>query len=249
MHDIATPISARDAASLIGWWKDAGVDSFVDEISTPWLGRTAPKPVSRYSDASVGAAPQLERPRVAEVLPATLADFTRWFLSSTDIPEAGPATFRVAPSGNPAATLMALVDMPEAGDTHEVLSGEIGDYFNNMLAALKRDRTTTYIAALTPSRVPTGILPEAALPRLGEIARHHMALAAPKRVWLMGDAVSRAVLGMDVVSARGRQHNINHQGSIMIAVASYHPRFLFRNPRRKADAWADMQLLIEGIDA
>jgi uracil-DNA glycosylase len=249
MHDIATLISARDAASLIGWWQDAGVDSFVDEMSTPWLGRTAPKLSQRHNDASIGAAQKLELPRAAEALPATLADFTRWFLSSTDIPEAGPATFRVAPSGNPEASLMALVDMPEAGDTHEVLSGEVGNYFNNMLSALKRDRTTTYIAALTPSRVPTGILPEAALPRLGEIARHHIALAAPKRVWLMGDAVSRAVLGMDVVSARGRQHNINHQGSIMIAVASYHPRFLFRNPRRKADAWADMQLLIEGIDA
>ncbi len=249
MHDIATPINARDAASLIGWWQDAGVDSFVDEISVPWLGRTAARPVPQYRDASIGAGPTVESARAVESLPTTLADFTRWFLTSSDIPESGPPVMRVAPSGNPSADLMALVDMPEAGDRDEVLSGEIGTYFNNMLKALERDRTTTYIATLTPSRVPTGILPEAALARLGEIARHHLALAAPKRVWLMGDAVSRAVLGMDVVSARGRQHNINHQGSTMIAVASYHPRFLFRNPRRKADAWADMQLLIEGMDA
>jgi len=33
------------------------------------------------------------------------------------------------------------------------------------------------------------------------------------------------------------------------AVASFHPRFLLERPAAKAEAWKDLQLLIQGIDA
>jgi len=112
-----------------------------------------------------------------------------------------------------------------------------------MLAALGQDRGGVYIAALCPSCSPTGSLDDQHFARLGEIARHHVGLAAPRRVWLLGDAVSRAVLGTSLVDARGILHKVNHDSGSIDAVVSFSPAFLHKNPRRKADAWADMQLL------
>ena len=81
-----------------------------------------------------------------------------------------------------------------------------------------------------------------------------LALAAPKRLLLMGNAASRAVLGADVARARGRLHGINPKGGTTAAaagtgaVASFHPRFLLERPAAKAEAWKDLQMLIEGWD-
>ena len=65
----------------------------------------------------------------------------------------------------------------------------------------------------------------------------------------MGSAVSRAILGMDLQQARGTLHEINHENGSIEVVVSFSPRFLLQSPRRKADAWADMQMLIKGTRA
>lgn len=241
MADIATVIPAADAASLLGWWQEMGVDTLIDETPVAWLDRGR----VRSPQEPIAAAP-------AEIrMPGTLPAFARWLHESPDIPEAGPPARRMALSGNPAAPLMVMVDMPELGDPDAgyLLSGDVGDLFDRMLAALHLDREAVYLAALCPGRVPTGLVPPACEPRLAEIARHHIALAGPKQLWLMGSAVSRAILGMDLQQARGTLHEINHENGSIEVVVSFSPRFLLQSPRRKADAWADMQMLIKGTQA
>ena len=236
MVDIATVIPAASAASLLSWWQEMGVDTLIDERPVPWLDRGRAKtPV-----AEVKVAP-------AEIrMPGTRAALTRWLLDSPDVPEAGPPARRIAVSGNPEARLMVMIDMPELGDADagHLLSGEVSDLFERMLGALGLDRQSTYLVALCPGRVPTGLLPPSSHARLGEIARHHIGLAAPKQLWLMGSAVSRAILGMELTQARGILHKFNHEWGSVETVVSFSPRFLLQSPRRKADAWADMQMLI-----
>lgn len=238
MHNIATSIPA--AASLIGWWRDAGVDDFVDEVALPWLDRNRSERTATVSRPTASAA---DAP-----LPATLTALTQWLVSDAAIPEAGPVARRIAASGDPASRLMILIDMPEADDhrTGHLLSGDCAALFDNMLAAIGHSRASVYVAALCPGRPPTAMLAENALPRLAEIARHHIALAAPERLWLMGRTVSRAILAMDDIAARGTLHDVNHQGGTVTAVASFAPRFLLQNPAQKPGAWADMQMLIRG---
>jgi DNA polymerase len=144
---------------------------------------------------------------------------------------------------------MILIDMPEASDTAsgQLLSGDPGALFDRMLGAIGRDRTTIYLASLCPARPPGGILGDAMLAPLARIARHHIALVAPKRLWLMGQAVSRALAGPDASPSAGRLLQINHDGGNVTGVASFSPRFLLQRPKMKAAAWADMQALIEGM--
>jgi uracil-DNA glycosylase len=237
MTDIAT--STSTASSLIGWWQDAGVDVLVDETPVPWLekGLVTAKPTA------------LAKPEMSAPLPNTLDALRAWMLADPDIPEAGPPSRRIAASGTAGAPLMIMIDMPEAND-HEaghLLSGECAKLFENMLTAIGENRSSVYLATLCPGRPVTGRLVESALPRLAEIARHHIALCVPKRLWLLGSTVSRALLGVDDVASVGNLHDFNHATVNIPTVASFAPRFLLDNPSQKARVWADMQVLIKGM--
>jgi uracil-DNA glycosylase len=240
-----TAIHNAEAVSLIGWWRDAGVDTFVDDMPVPWLEKgqspIKPKHPAKANDA-------LPMPSDA-AMPQTLESFINWLMTSPDIPEGGAPVRRIAASGVAGAALMILIDMPEANDheTGQLLSGECAKLFDNMLAAIGLDRSSVYIAALCPARPVTGRLSDAALPRLADIARHHVALSVPKRLWLLGSTVSRALLGVDDVASRGNLHDFNHATVNIPTVASFAPRFLLDNPAQKAGVWADMQALIKGM--
>lgn len=239
MNGLAEHMDSATAASALRWWADAGVDVLVDNHPASWLERAKPR-----------VAPLPDEKPVADPMPDTLDSFVAW-LKSADMPEAGPTTQRIPASGNAASGLMILVDMPEAEDEQRdsLLSGDCGLLFEKMLAAMGRDRQSCYMAALSPSRPASGLIADDSLPVLADIARHHIGLARPKRLWLMGNATSRAILGMDLIKARGSLYKINHGGSIVEAVVSFAPPFLLKNPQRKAAAWADMQALMEGLSS
>ena len=64
---------------------------------------------------------------------------------------------------------------------------------------------------------------------------------------LLGEAAVRVMTGLALPAARGRVHAIDIDGTRVNAVATYHPRYLLQRPAAKAGAWADLQLLIEGL--
>jgi uracil-DNA glycosylase len=241
MNDIATAIHPREMASLMSWWREMGVDSLVDDVASSWLGRAN---LSARAKNAVTTEPAAQRE--TSLLPATLPAFTTWLMNSPDVAGAGPANRRIAPTGAITSGLMVLIDMPEAGDTDHLLSGEAGMLFDRMLAAIGRDRSSIYLASVATDRPPSGMIDDAALPRLSEIARHHVKLAAPKRLWLLGGAPSRALIAMSEIEGGGRLHQINHEAGTVAAIASLHPRNLLQSPRRKAAVWADMQNLFKG---
>lgn len=238
------------AASALEWWRDVGVDALVDEDARDWTAAPPPPPVP--------AARRLQADAVAEPvvapLPATLAEFLAW-RSGTDAPEAGWPGNPIAASGNPGADIMILADLPdrEDGDSGTLLSGAAGRLFDRMLAAIGRDRSSVYLAPMCSVRPMAGRIAPEIEARLVEVARHHVALAAPKRLLLLGNAPSRALTGMDVAHARGSLHIVNLAGGMppvtVGAVASFHPRLLLERPAEKARAWKDLQMLIAGLDA
>lgn len=236
------------------WWRDAGVEVLVGDEPFDWL---APEPaglvapLSRTSQAAAPAGPAPQRSagpapteaRASDILPATLAELLAWRTGNT-APEAAWNMALVPASGPADADLMILIDCPERDSTDSLLGGAAGRLFDRMLAAIGRSREDVHLASLCAARPVAGRLPRDMEARLAQIARHHVALAAPRRLLVMGDAASRAILSANVLEARGRLHAFNHKTDTQgKAVASFHPRMLLERPALKAEAWRDLQML------
>jgi uracil-DNA glycosylase family 4 len=237
------------AASTLDWWIDAGVDASIDETPRDWLAAivAAPPPRSAASaPATVGVAP-------VPILPTTLDAFLAW-RAGDEAPEATWPGAMLAAQGPVDAPLLVLVDMPEREDAESgvLLGGAAGRLFDRMLAAIGQSRGSIHLVALCAKRPVAGRIAPEIEERLGEIARHHIALVAPKRVLLLGNAPSRALLGADAAPARESLRVVNLTGGnkagTVEAVASFHPRFLLERPAQKAEAWRDLQMLIGGLD-
>lgn len=232
------------AASALEWWRDAGIDSLADESPRDWFAAPAPPPVRQKVAANQPAPPSVVP------LPATLDAFLAW-RTGPDAPEAQwnggtPLTAQ----GSSTADLMVFVDTPEREDVERLLDGAAGRLFDRMLAAIGHSRETVYLASLCTVRPLAGRIAPEVEERLGEIARHYVALVAPKRLLILGNATSRALLTMDVTRARGSLRRVNQLPGIhehmTEAVASFHPRLLLERPAQKAEAWRDLQMLIGG---
>jgi DNA polymerase len=262
MLDSQTHDLQAQADSLISWWRDAGVDVLIDEEPRNWLAEA--KPVARagpgetrgtYSQDArpAGRAPAAvaASPKLPDNLPDNLPDFVDWFAADTVSLSDFAVRQRLRPEGDPSNIPMIVTDVPERGDAvaGHLLSGEIGALFDRMIAAWKIDRAHIYLTAIAPGRPASGQIDAVSLEILGPILRHHIRLAAPKKLWLMGEAASRAVLGTNVAEVTGRLHQIDYGDAPIEAIATLHPRVLLREPKSKARVWEDMQRLIGDVKA
>jgi len=222
------------AASALDWWTEAGVDTLVEDEVRDWL--TGLKPST--------AAPAIELP-ATETLPDTLEAFLAWRVSDA-APEAGWHSPRVASQGVAGAALMVLLDMPEAGDAESgmLLSGPEGRLLDRMLAAIGYSRASVHLATVAVARPLSGSVAREIEPRLFDLARHHVSLARPARLLLMGNLAQRAFAGAAGGAGLGSLEDINHGDRTMQVLASFHPRTLLERPVRKAEAWKHLQLLI-----
>ncbi|ATE67187.1 uracil-DNA glycosylase [Rhizorhabdus dicambivorans] len=237
----------------MGWWHEAGLDTLIDETPRDWLAKAErpAAPILAESAAPAPAAPAVraEPPRAAPPaapsFPDDLAAFQTWLTTSEAL--AMPLAGRVAPMGDPASGLMVLVDLPEAGDPEagRLLSGPEGALLDAMIGAMKRDRQSLYLSAMAPGRPTGGYIDKAAGALFNDLARHHVALARPRALLLMGEAPSRAFLNLGFVEARGRVHDVQLSGGATQAVATFHPRTLLQHPQQKRRAWEDLQLLMK----
>jgi len=232
------------AASALDWWQDAGVDVLVEDAPRDWLAEPMAAPVA------FTALPPAAPVHVPAALPDTLADFIAWRLGDA-VPEVEWRGVSIAASGPADADVMVLVDCPDKDDgaAGMLMTGQTGALFDRMLAAIGLSRETIHLAAVCARRPVAGRMPREVEARLAEISRHHIGLVAPKRLLLLGNAASRAILGAEMPGTRGSLHPFNHRRGETGVVASFHPRFLIEKPAAKAEAWKDLQLLMGGVSA
>ena len=241
-------IDWRNAAvSVLDWWHDAGVDMLVDDAPRDWFAAPEPLVIAQPAPDGVPVAP----PVAVATMPLSLTEFLAW-RTGADVPEAGWNGISLAAEGPADATVMVLADCPDRDDgtdnggAGQLLSGASGRLLDRMLAAIGLTRSEVHVAAVCAKRPTAGRIQREVEDRLAEIAKHHIELVAPKRLLLLGNAASRAILGMELQAARGRLHGISHKVGEAGVVASFHPRFLIEKPAAKAEAWKDLQMLMGG---
>ena len=232
----------QSLASALEWWRDAGVETLAGDEPRDWLARPA---VAQEAAAGTGAGPVAATAAPEVPLPDTLDGFIAWRMGDA-APEADWLTRRVAPAGPADAEFMVLTDIPEASDTDSLMSGGEGRLLGRMLAAIGMARDSVHLASLAWARPLTGQIPADTEAKLIELALHHVALVAPKKLLLLGQSANR-VLGTTSGSAFGNGiHDINHSGGNTEVVATYHPRFLMERSAAKAEAWKHLLLLSRG---
>src|SRR3546814_10307145 len=81
---------------------------------------------------------------------------------------------------------------------------------------------------------------------LDRLLWHHLRLAKPERLLLIGSDITRMTAATALPDARGRLLNINQDGVKMEAVAVAHPMMLLARPAQKAAAWDRLKLFNRG---
>jgi DNA polymerase len=222
-----------EIASLIGWWAEAGVTSFVDEAPRNWLAPPPPKPALAAATQPAAAPP-----------PADLAAFRAMLATGAYLPAAPPPQRRVAPEGEAGARLMIVTDMPDEADLRgrRLLCAEAA-LFDAMLAAMGLTRAAVYLAPLSPGRITGGRI-GAAAEGLAALMRAHIGLVRPSALLLFGEETCRAMMGVERAEACAALRLVNYDGGTVAAIATIHPRILVRRPACKADAWAAMRQIL-----
>ena len=227
-----TTLRPAEAKSALGWWLEAGVDALIVEEPRDWFGAA---PASAPAPAP---APNVRTPE-----PETLEALKDWLATGADLPLAGPASRRTLPHGPAEAEVMLLSEAPGSEDAaaQQPIGGAAWHLAERMLAAIGFLPQEAYSASLSCFHAPGKKMTDKERALCAEIARRHINLAKPKRLILLGDGPSMALLGKRLTDARGHVHKVEGVRTI----ATFHPRHLVHRPLDKALAWKDLLLLME----
>lgn len=230
----------REIAAALQWWRDAGLEhDFADEPSN-WLERPAPAvteapPASPPMEIKAAPRPLVRLGGPRESWPQDLAAFTAWWLVEPSL-DNGQVAGRVPPRGPANAAVMVLVDYPESGDGERLLSGPQGRLLDAILTALGLPLDQVYVASLLPRHMPLPDWAALAEAGLGELALHHLTLAAPKRLISFGANVS-SLLGHDPAKTAETLPQTYQVGADVPALAAPGLDTLMARPRGKARLW------------
>lgn len=165
------------------------------------------------------------------------------------------ATKTVFGAGNHNADIMIIADPPgEAEDrSGEPFSGDPGQLFNKMMAAINQTRDKDlYLANVIPWRPPGGRQPnDLELATAMPFIKRQISLVKPKVLLLMGDGAYKFLTNdkKPIAKARGKWTSITINDQTFEVLPTYHPRYLLQQPLLKKDSWHDLQLLMQKLSS
>src|SRR5258707_3902438 len=160
--------------------------------------------------------------------------------------------------GNPNAELLFVGEGPGADEDEqgEPFVGRSGQLLTNMIKAMGLTREEVYIANIVKCRPPANRAPEREESETcSPFLMRQIAAIKPKVVVALGATAAKNLLAMSapMTALRGRFYDFKPTGvrnpdwdGCKLAV-TYHPAFLFRDPRQKGEAWKDLQMVMREL--
>lgn len=131
---------------------------------------------------------------------------------------------------------MVVVESPEPCDRENLLSGQHGALLDAILAAHGTTREAVYLASALPRAMPAPDWPALGKAGIGQVLAHHVALAAPKRLIVLGGNVL-PLIGHESPQRPAVLRTFNHEGVTIPLLASWGLDALLLSPRAKPFLW------------
>jgi uracil-DNA glycosylase len=176
----------------------------------------------------------------------SFADLERTALACTKCPLAETRTQVVFGVGDPHADLLFVGEGPgEQEDLRgEPFVGRAGGLLTSLIEGIGLDRSRVYIANVVKCRPPGNRTPEREeIETCSPFLFRQIAVIQPRVIVALGAVAARCLLQMNEPMARLRGQWLDYRG-IRVAV-TYHPAYLLRDPRQKAEAWKDLQMVMK----
>jgi uracil-DNA glycosylase len=150
--------------------------------------------------------------------------------------------------GNPKAELMFVGEAPGADEDQqgEPFVGRAGQLLNNMIKAMGVAREEVYIANVVKCRPPSNRTPERdECDTCSPFLMRQIGVVKPKVVVALGAVAAKNLLAVQssLAALRGKWHEYR---GCKLAV-TYHPAYLLRDPSQKAEAWKDLQMVMQEL--
>jgi uracil-DNA glycosylase len=147
--------------------------------------------------------------------------------------------------GSPSARLMFVGEGPGADEDAQGIPfvGKAGQLLNNMITAMGLARAEVYIANIVKCRPPANRVPEPVEANTcSQFLLRQIDVVQPQVIVALGSTAATYLLGVkrSLSALRGQWHSCR---GAKLAV-TYHPAFLLRDPRMKAEAWKDLQMVM-----
>jgi len=148
--------------------------------------------------------------------------------------------------GNPRAELMFIGEGPGADEDEqgEPFVGRAGQLLNKMIEAMGLKRSDIYIANVVKCRPPSNRTPEPdECATCSPFLLRQIDVIRPKAIVALGATASKALLQLNENMATMRSRSYEFRGSKLFV--TYHPAYLLRDPRQKAETWKDLQQVMK----
>jgi DNA polymerase len=154
--------------------------------------------------------------------------------------------------GSANAELMFIGEAPGADEDEQGIPfvGRAGQLLTNMIGAMGLTRDDVYIANIIKCRPPQNRTPERdECETCSPFLMRQIEAIRPKAIVALGAVAAKTLLGLNdsMANLRGHSYEFVPPGTKIAPIklfVTYHPAFLLRDPRQKAEAWKDLQLVM-----
>lgn len=258
--------SPHEAAALLGWYAEMGVDIALEEQAVDRFQAAAEPAAPVRSEHPAPPAPAPPRPQATVAPSSDTADDARKTAAAAKTLEdlrtaleafegcnlRLTATQLVFADGNPAGRVMLIGEGPGRDEDLQGLPfvGRSGQLLDRMLAAIGLNRTSVYIANIVPWRPPGNRRPtpqETAVCR--PFVERQIELADPDILMLLGGAAASELLSTrdGILKLRGRWREYDTGRRKIRVMPTLHPAYLLRQPLHKRLAWRDFLAVAEAL--
>ena len=230
----------RALAARVDYYRDLGIHSFYRRGDAPATTAVADEVVDVRTAPDSTPLPVIgDKNAALNVIREDIGDCTRCRLSKGR----KQIVFGV---GNIDADIMFVGEGPGADEDEqgEPFVGRAGQLLNNMITAMGIRREDVYIANVVKCRPPGNRTPERdECDTCGPFLMQQIETVKPKIVVALGAVAAKYLLGINdsMTNLRGRIYDFK---DTKLAV-TYHPAYLLRDPRQKAEAWKDLQMVMK----